>query len=488
MNVDGTPVVRIRTPHSNDVLCGRGGGINSHPGNKTFRTWVHERKEAYNLATTKQEKARVSIQVIDMVKNQKPPGRFLARDESIPGAMSTLSKNYWIEIDLNKAIAKTSQALREGAPVIRAQHGVEETSSQKTEPLKRKHRDSVRRKRSLPGQNGQERENNLSYIALIEQERTPSLHLSRSTELNNRSSEARDDQLSKESRLVQKGKFANGKSLSIPCTTGGQQLSLATGQHAMPPPPPVKRSHKTITQKLYGSQVAANQMVVNAQKDEHDKKSVQPSMIAPNATPPLIPLPFVDGPTLCHVDPMSFKLDNSFFEVPLSDTGYLSAVNGSNSCSKQLQRAHSLANSDFPGGEELSNNEDEAFHDPFADDLFDIAVNAESNPYTSAVARGNSFGGNSSEGISIHSNTSTSYINNAPSPSQGGNGNDGNTGSIAVAPHRYPIVSSLKSMSSNISNLSSLSNLSNASPLSRRLFGYGAAPPRSRENNNMTSP
>ena len=115
----GNAVVRIREPHPNDVLCGRGGSINNHIGNKRFREWVHERKNDYNLASNKAEKARVSGEVMDLVKEQDPPGRFLTRD---PDASSMSGPAFWIEIDDGKAMAKTSQALREGAPSIRAQH------------------------------------------------------------------------------------------------------------------------------------------------------------------------------------------------------------------------------------------------------------------------------------------------------------------------------------------------------------------------------
>lgn len=110
-------VKRIRTPHPHDVLSGRGGGINSHIGNKTFREWVRERKEPYNLAGSKAEKARVANEVIDFVKALDPPGRFLQRDSS-----STAGVSWWVEVDDTRALAKTSQALREGAPQIRAAH------------------------------------------------------------------------------------------------------------------------------------------------------------------------------------------------------------------------------------------------------------------------------------------------------------------------------------------------------------------------------
>lgn len=107
---------RIRTPHPHDVLAGRGGGINSHEGNKVFRDYVKMYKNDYNLAGSKAEKARVARKVLELVQAQNPPGRFLQRDSG------TGAGSYWVEIDDGKAMAKTSQALREGAPTIRAQH------------------------------------------------------------------------------------------------------------------------------------------------------------------------------------------------------------------------------------------------------------------------------------------------------------------------------------------------------------------------------
>jgi len=99
------------------VLSGRGGGINGHAGNVQFREWVRVRKNDYNLAQSKVAKAQVAKEVIALVQNQSPPGRFLSKDPSSVG-----SQGWWIELDEEKIMAKTSQALREGAPQIRAAH------------------------------------------------------------------------------------------------------------------------------------------------------------------------------------------------------------------------------------------------------------------------------------------------------------------------------------------------------------------------------
>ncbi len=113
--IDGAPTsaiatagMKVRVPGHADVLCGRGGGINSHEGNIAFRDLVKKEKERYNVAANKDEKAEISHHVIELVRNRG--GRFLTKD----------ADDWWVEIDYAKAMAKTSQALREGAPSIRA--------------------------------------------------------------------------------------------------------------------------------------------------------------------------------------------------------------------------------------------------------------------------------------------------------------------------------------------------------------------------------
>jgi hypothetical protein len=136
----GGAVRRIRSPHPNDVLSGRGGGINAHEGNKRFREQVALRKEDYNLAPNKAEKTRIATEVMEKILHQDPPGRFLQRDESVPSGPT-----WWVEVSEAKALAKTSQALREGAPQIRLAHQDElhQRAEQSKNTPKRKTKQSI---------------------------------------------------------------------------------------------------------------------------------------------------------------------------------------------------------------------------------------------------------------------------------------------------------------------------------------------------------
>jgi len=107
---------RVCEPHDNDVLCGRGGSINSHPGNERFRQLVEKRKRVYLTARFKREKRLIASSILSEIRVLKPPGRFLAKD--------TKTGN-WYDIGDEKARDKTSQALRENAPSIRAEIEVE---------------------------------------------------------------------------------------------------------------------------------------------------------------------------------------------------------------------------------------------------------------------------------------------------------------------------------------------------------------------------
>jgi hypothetical protein len=100
-------------PHNNDVLCGRGGIINSHPGNEQYRKFVDRKKRLYLTARFKREKRLISIQIVYQVRNLNPPGRFLMKDPANPST--------WHEIGDEKAREKTSQILREMASTVKRQ-------------------------------------------------------------------------------------------------------------------------------------------------------------------------------------------------------------------------------------------------------------------------------------------------------------------------------------------------------------------------------
>lgn len=98
--------------NEHDVLCGRGGKINNHPGNVTFRHVVEQYKHEYlDPRTRKLEKAHVAARLVAQIRNTNPPGRFLKDDPSHRGA--------YVEIGDLKAWKKAGQACREDAPVVR---------------------------------------------------------------------------------------------------------------------------------------------------------------------------------------------------------------------------------------------------------------------------------------------------------------------------------------------------------------------------------
>jgi hypothetical protein len=98
----------IETPHDHDVLSGRGNFVNYHTGNEHFRALVRKHKVAY-VACPKPQKGKFSQMIVDEIKQRDPPGRFLKQDSKT---------KLWYDIGEKKALDKTRQALREGAPEI----------------------------------------------------------------------------------------------------------------------------------------------------------------------------------------------------------------------------------------------------------------------------------------------------------------------------------------------------------------------------------
>lgn len=136
-NVDQGPQ-GILNPNDTDVLCGRGGNVNLHPGNGTFRRLVESKKRLYLTARFKREKRLIAETILKDIKSQDPPGRFLLKKDG----------DLWYEIAEDKARDKTSQALREGAPKLRKEMETEkreELHSQMKGPIDEYHaEDDVR--------------------------------------------------------------------------------------------------------------------------------------------------------------------------------------------------------------------------------------------------------------------------------------------------------------------------------------------------------
>jgi hypothetical protein len=91
----------ITKPREADVLCGRGGLINKHPGNIAYRKIVDYNKPYYQ-SVQKKHRILVSQSIVQTILNNG--GRFL-----ILGSRG----GTWMEIGFKRAVQKTSQALRE---------------------------------------------------------------------------------------------------------------------------------------------------------------------------------------------------------------------------------------------------------------------------------------------------------------------------------------------------------------------------------------
>ncbi len=98
----------IEVTHNHDVLSGRGNNINSHSGNRYFRSLVNKLKVEY-VATQKAEKGMFAKLIVTQIRGLNPPGRFLKQNPDT---------GLWDDIGDKKAVDKTRQALREQAPEI----------------------------------------------------------------------------------------------------------------------------------------------------------------------------------------------------------------------------------------------------------------------------------------------------------------------------------------------------------------------------------
>lgn len=100
---DMTP---IQHPTHSDILFGRGGLTNHHPGNKVYRTIVDMHKPDYQLAA-KIVKPRVARRIVHAIRHSNLGARFLKKDPQT---------DMWYDVGDKAASEKTSQALREKSP------------------------------------------------------------------------------------------------------------------------------------------------------------------------------------------------------------------------------------------------------------------------------------------------------------------------------------------------------------------------------------
>lgn len=86
----------------NDVLFGRGGMTNSHPGNRRFRDIIALHRPDY-IRAVKMDKPAVARKIVRSIRMGHPRGRFLKKGED----------GHWYDVGDRTAAEKTSQGLRE---------------------------------------------------------------------------------------------------------------------------------------------------------------------------------------------------------------------------------------------------------------------------------------------------------------------------------------------------------------------------------------
>merc|ERR1712038_763112 len=101
----GTGIVK---PMDDDILSGRGAGVNLHPGNQFFRSIIQQNKQSY-IEGDPGEKKRIIKKIVETVTKH---GRFLKQDPKT---------ELWQPITIDEVRKKTGQALRENAPAIKKQ-------------------------------------------------------------------------------------------------------------------------------------------------------------------------------------------------------------------------------------------------------------------------------------------------------------------------------------------------------------------------------
>jgi hypothetical protein len=88
-----------------------------HVGNQKFRVWAVERKDRFDAGNFA-EKRTLATEIVQMVRNLDPPGRFLKRiDPNKPPKATVESppglEGLWVELNDEQAIHKACQVMRD---------------------------------------------------------------------------------------------------------------------------------------------------------------------------------------------------------------------------------------------------------------------------------------------------------------------------------------------------------------------------------------
>lgn len=108
----------IVSPKDNDILSGRGAGVNLHPGNTFFRKLIKENKPKY-VEEDPGEKKRMIKRIVAVAMKH---GRFLKENQE---------SGLWFEISHDEVKKKTGQALRENAPIMKRIHKEKEATNKR---------------------------------------------------------------------------------------------------------------------------------------------------------------------------------------------------------------------------------------------------------------------------------------------------------------------------------------------------------------------
>jgi hypothetical protein len=95
--------------HFNDVLSGRGATVNSHPGNRRFRSLCADRKAEFDVATNA-HKREIALEIVESVMGWYPPGRFIERVNDVASCSPEEVEAFFREVDCERVLTGFSAA------------------------------------------------------------------------------------------------------------------------------------------------------------------------------------------------------------------------------------------------------------------------------------------------------------------------------------------------------------------------------------------